>query len=119
MAPDGQRTLDMKGMWMRVYGLMSLISTWVLIFRNKSANRREHNHCQKVGDKQNTKTHFQLHSDHNLLTFYVFSDERVLHDVPPVRLQDFLELGDVIVLIRTAKITFPGSLRYSLPTRLD
>ena len=39
------------------------------------------------------------------LTFYVFSDERVLHDVPSVRSQDFLKLRDVVVLVGAEETT--------------
>lgn len=71
-------TLEMKGMWILVYGLMSLIRTWVLMFRSSSETQPD-----TISYLQN-KTRF-LWNRKSLLTLYVLSDERVVHDVAVIR----------------------------------
>ena len=91
-------TFEMKGMCILVYGLMSLISTWVLMFLRSSATQR---HMISLGKKKK-KTKCGLKS-RSPLTLYVLSNEGVVHYVTVICFQDFLKFSDVIVLVRTGR----------------
>lgn len=86
-------TLEMKGMCILVYGLMSLISTWVLMFRRSSATQRH-----MISYKKHIYYVCGLKS-RSPLTLYVLSNEGVVHYVTVICFQDFLKFSDVIVLV--------------------
>lgn len=88
----------MKGMCILVYGLMSLISTWVLMFLRSSAT--QHHMISYTSQKffQHIYLAWGLKS-RSPLTLYVLSNERVIHYVTVICFQDFLKFSDVIVLV--------------------
>lgn len=97
-------TFEMKGMCILVYGLMSLISTWVLMFLRSSATQ---------STSSDTKQREALPSRSSCmwtevtftLTLYVLSNERVVHYVTVICFQDFFKFSDVIVLVGAGRKT--------------
>lgn len=84
-------TFEMKGMCILVYGLMSLISTWVLMFL--SSSETQHHMISSTGWRLPSTG--LMHA----LTLYVLSNEGVVHYVTVICFQDFLKFSDVIVLV--------------------
>lgn len=87
-------TFEMNGMCILVYGFMSLISTWVLMFLRSSATTDTWSHDRL------DKTAFLLRSP---LTLYVLSNEGVVHYVTVISFQYFLKFSNVIVLVSTGR----------------
>lgn len=94
-------TFEMNGMCILVYGFMSLISTWVLMFLRSSATTDAWSHDRL--DKTGVVVVVAWSRATFTLTLYVLSNEGVVHYVTVISFQYLLKFSNVIVLVSTGR----------------
>lgn len=102
----GNLTFEIKGMCILVYGFISLISTWVLMFLRSSAAATTTTSTTTWSGLAEGDASFRWMDglkSRSPLTFYVLPNEGVIHYVTVIRFQDFLKLGNIIVLVSTGR----------------
>lgn len=96
-------TFEIKGMCILVYGFISLISTWVLMFLRSSATTTTTTTTWSDLAGGDRSLRWMDWNHVSPLTFYVLPNEGVIHYVTVISFQYFLKFSNVIVLVSTGR----------------